>query len=55
MGEYHRHTMHHRSLRPGALARRILPDGRELVVYKQMFNAALVVGKPGRAFYEDRW
>lgn len=44
------------SSRPGAIAQRGLPDGRELVVYPLTFGRArLVVGPPGDPGYDDAW
>jgi len=40
----------------GAYARRLLPDGRELVVYPLTYGRArLVVGPAGAAWYADAW
>jgi len=42
--------------RPGSLATRMLPDGRELVVYPLITGTArLVVGLPGACVYDDAW
>ena len=39
----------------GAVAERILPDGRELVVYRQMFTHKLMIGWPGLPWGDDVW
>jgi hypothetical protein len=41
--------------RPGTIAQRILPDGRELCIYPQLFTHKLVVGLPGEPCYDDAW
>lgn len=41
--------------REGALAQRLLPDGRELVVYPQLFTSRLIVGMPDAQWYDDCW
>jgi hypothetical protein len=43
-------------VREGALAQRLLPDGRELVVYPLTFGRArLVIGLPEAQWLEDGW
>lgn len=43
-------------MRPGALADRLMPDGRELVVYPLTFGRArLVIGTPDSGVYDDSW
>lgn len=42
--------------RPGAITQRLLPDGRELVVYPLLTGTArLVVGLPTDFGYDDSW
>lgn len=42
--------------REGALYERVLDDGREIVVYPQLFNARLVISQsPDAVFYDDGW
>lgn len=43
-------------MRYAAIAERMLPDGRELVVYPLAFGRArLVVGPPNVEWYDDSW
>jgi hypothetical protein len=44
-------------LAEGALAARVLPDGRELVVYPLLTGTARLVvsAHPGAAVYDDGW
>jgi len=39
----------------GAIAGRILPDGRELVVIPRIYNTILTIGPAGRGWYDDCW
>jgi hypothetical protein len=42
--------------REGAYAQRLLPDGRELVVYPLTYHRArLVIGEAGSPFIDDGW
>ena len=43
-------------VRPGSLANRLLPDGRELVVYPLTYGRArLVIGPAGEGWHDDSW
>lgn len=43
-------------MREGAYAERLLPDGRELVVYPLTYmRARLVIGQAGAPTYDDGW
>jgi len=43
-------------MRDGALACRLLPDGRELTVYPLLFGRArLCIGSPDIDWYDDGW
>jgi len=39
----------------GAVAGRILPDGRELCVIPRLYNTILTVGPPGNGCYDQHW
>lgn len=39
----------------GALASRILPDGRELTVYDYLFNDRVVIGHPDSPVWDQGW
>jgi hypothetical protein len=41
--------------RPGTIAQRILPDGREACIYPQLFTHKLVVGLPEVGWFDDSW
>jgi hypothetical protein len=41
--------------REGAIASKLLPDGREAFVYKMIYTFRLGVGEPGSGYYEDGW
>lgn len=43
------------AVRPGALAQRILDDGRELVAYRTIFTTRLCLGAAGDPGYDDAW
>ena len=43
-------------MRPGAIAERILPDGRQVVIYPLLYGAArLLVGAPDSGVADDEW
>ena len=41
--------------RSGTLGQRILPDGREAVLYPMIYNVRLCVGEPGAMTYDNAW